>query len=181
MARRGDFDSDAAQADDAQRLAAKLGALQRLLLPLAGMHGGVGAHQVTRQRQHESEGVLGDRDGIAAGRVHHHDAALGGGVEIDVVHAHAGASDDAQLGGLVHHGGIDERGRAHQYGVRSGQFAGERLFVGGYDVPVVVFAEDGGRGRRDFVSDDDFHTLAASANCPAKTSCTARTPAPSSM
>ena len=76
---------------------------------------------MTRQRQHEREGVLGDSDGIAARRVHHHDAAFGGGVEIDVVDAHAGASDDAQLGGLVHHGGIDERGRAHQDGIRCGE------------------------------------------------------------
>ena len=34
-----DFDSDTAQADDAQGLATKLGALQRLLFPFAGMHG----------------------------------------------------------------------------------------------------------------------------------------------
>ena len=40
-----DFDADAAQSDDAQRLAAKLGALQRLLLPFAGVHGGVGARE----------------------------------------------------------------------------------------------------------------------------------------
>ncbi len=145
------------------------------------MHGRVGAHQVTRQGQHESEGVLGDGNGIAARGVHHHDAALGGSVEIDVVDAYAGASDDAQLGSLVHHGGVDEHGRADQYGVGSGQFTGESFFVGGYDCPVFVFAEDGGRGRRDFVSDNDFHTVAASANCPARTSCTARTPAPSSM
>ena len=113
----GNFDADAAQSDDAQGLAAKLAALQRLLFPLAGMHGGVGPRELTRQGQHESERVLGDRYGIAAGRVHHHDAALGGGVEIDVVDAHAGASDDAQLGRLVHHGCIDEGRRAHQNGV----------------------------------------------------------------
>ncbi len=44
-----DFDADAAESDDAERLAAKLGALQRLLLPLAGLHGGVSSHQVARQ------------------------------------------------------------------------------------------------------------------------------------
>src|SRR5664280_418575 len=82
--------------------------------------------------------MLGDSDSIAARRVHHHDAALGGSVEIDVVDAHAGASDDAQLGSLVHHGSVDERGRADQYSVRSGQLTGESLFVGGYDFPVTM-------------------------------------------
>src|ERR1022692_1005879 len=136
---------------------------------------------MTRQGQHESEGMLGDSHSIAAGRVHPHDAAFGGSVEIDVVHAHAGASDDAQLGGLVHHGRVNERGRADQDAIRGSEFTRERVVVGGYNFPVFVFAENGGRGSRDFVGDNDFHTLATSASCPASTSCTARTPAPSSM
>ena len=36
-------------------------------------------------------------DGVAEGRVHHHDAALRGGGNIDVVDADAGAADDLQL------------------------------------------------------------------------------------
>src|ERR1035438_5510624 len=136
---------------------------------------------MTRQGQHESEGMLGDSDSIAARGVHHHNAAFGGSVEIDVVQGRASASDDAQLGGLVHHGRVNERGRADQDAIRCGELTRERLFVGGYNFPVFVFAENGGRGSRDFVGDDDFHTLAASASCPASTSCTERTPAPSSM
>ncbi len=114
------LDANPAESYDAQSLAAKLGALQRFLFPLAGLHGGVGAHQAPRQRQHESEGVFGDRDRIAPGRVHHHDTALGSGVEIDVVDTHAGASDDAQLGSLRHHGRVNKRRRAHQDGVCRG-------------------------------------------------------------
>ena len=137
-----DFDAHAAQSDDAQRLAAKLGALQRLLLPLAGMHGGVGTAELTRHRQHEGEGVLGDRDGVAAGSVHHHDAALGGGVEIDVVHAHAGASDDAQLGRLVHHGGVDEgRPERTRMASASASSPSERFLVRGDNGPVAVLGE----------------------------------------
>ena len=46
----------------------------------------------------ESESImrereLGDGDRRAAGRVHHHDAAAGGGVEVHVVDADAGAAD----------------------------------------------------------------------------------------
>ena len=38
-----DFEANAAEADDAEGLIAKLGALQRFLLPLGSVHGGVGA------------------------------------------------------------------------------------------------------------------------------------------
>ena len=69
--------------------------------------------------------MFGDGNSIAAGRVHHHDAALGGGVQIDVVDADAGASDDAQLGGLVHHGRIDKGRRADNDGVGVGQLSGK--------------------------------------------------------
>ena len=86
----------------------------------------MGPHQGTRHGQHESEGVFGDGNRIAARSVHHHDAALGGGVEIDVVDAHAGASDHAQLGSLVHHGRIDKGRRAHNDGVSVGQLTGKR-------------------------------------------------------
>ena len=74
--------------------------------------------------------MLGDGDRIAAGSVHHHDAALGGGIEIDVVDAHARASDHAQFGSLVHHGRVDEGRRAHHDGVCIRQFTGERSLSG---------------------------------------------------
>ena len=136
------FHANPAQSNDAQRLAAKLGALQRLLLPFAGLHGGVGTHQGARHGQHQSEGVFRDGNRIAAGSVHHHDAALGGGVEIDVVDTHARASDDAQLGSLVHHGRIDEGCRADNDGVGVGQLAGKSFLVGTDDGPVAVLAKD---------------------------------------
>ena len=60
--------------------------------------GGVGLRNVARHGQHQRQRVLGHRDGVAAGRVHHQHAGRGGGVQIDVVHAHAGAADHAQLG-----------------------------------------------------------------------------------
>ncbi len=162
-----------------KRFAAQLAALQGLLFPLAGVHGGVGPCELTRHGQHEREGVLSNRHGVAAGSVHDHDAALGGSVEIDVVDAHPGASDDAQLGRLVHHGGVNEGSRAHQNGVGIGQFPDQRFFVGGDDGPVALLSKDLERGGRAFVSNYDFHDFTASANCSAKVSCTARTPAPS--
>ena len=55
------------------------------------------------EREQHADRVLGGGDVVAAGRVHHHDAAPGGRVDVDVVDADAGAADDAQpLGGGDH-------------------------------------------------------------------------------
>ena len=48
-------------------------------------------------RHQHGEGQFGRRNGVAARRVHHHDAPLRRGINIDVVHADPGASDRAQL------------------------------------------------------------------------------------
>ena len=91
------FAADAAQTDDAQRLAAQLAAHEFLLLPLAGARGGVGLRDVPRHREHHAERVLGDRDRVSARRVHDQDTGIRGRVEVHVVDAHAGAADHAQL------------------------------------------------------------------------------------
>ena len=60
--------------------------------------GSAGRGNRPRQGQHQREGVLGHRDGVAARRVHHQHAGGGGGGQIDVVDADARAPDHAQLG-----------------------------------------------------------------------------------
>ena len=98
-----DFAADAAQPDDAQRLAAQLAAQKFLLLPLAAFGGRGGLRNMARHGQHQGEGVLRHRGRIAAGRIHDQNAGGGGGGQIHVVHAHASASDDAQLGRFGQH------------------------------------------------------------------------------
>ena len=61
-----DFLADAAEAGDAERLAAQLGAEEALLLPLAVLHRAVGGRNRARQRQHQRAGVLGDADAVGA-------------------------------------------------------------------------------------------------------------------
>src|SRR5207248_9902585 len=56
-----------------------------------------GRGAVGGQRQHEGDGVLGGGDHIAGRRVDDDDAAPGGGVDIDVVDADAGAADHVEL------------------------------------------------------------------------------------
>ena len=118
----GDDRADIAAADHAQRLAGDLDAHEAVLLPLAGLGRGVGLRNFTRQRQHQRDRVFGSRDRIAERRVHHDDALGGGGRNLDIVDADAGAADHLQPGGLVD----DLRGR----------------LGGGADRKAVVIADD---------------------------------------
>ena len=89
----GHFLADAAEPDDAERLAAKLRAHQALLVPDAALHRGIRGPHRAREREHQRPGVLGDADAVRAWGVHDDDAAVGGGADVDVVDAGAGAGD----------------------------------------------------------------------------------------
>ena len=93
----GDFKADAAEAENAEGLATQLRALQTLLLPLAGVHRGVGRRQLAREGEHEADGELRDSDGVGARGIHDDDTAARSSFSVDVVHAHPGAANDAQL------------------------------------------------------------------------------------
>ncbi len=116
----GDFEADAAEADDAECLAAELPGPEGIFLPLGLMHGGVGAGDGAGHGDHEAEGELGDGDGVGAGGVHDDDAAVGGGVGVDVVDAYSGAADDAELGGGLKELGVGLDGGADDEGVGVG-------------------------------------------------------------
>ena len=62
------------------------------------MHGGVGAGDTARHGDHEADGKLCNGDCVGTGRVHHDDAGVGGGIDIDVVDTHTGAANGAQFG-----------------------------------------------------------------------------------
>ena len=71
----------------------------------------------------QGESVLGGCDGVATGRVHDDDAALGGGLEVDVVHPCAGTGHDLEAAGVGERIGRDLGLAAHDQGL----VAGERL------------------------------------------------------
>ena len=52
----GDFEADAAQAENAQRFPTQFHALQGFLFPLAGVHGVVGRGQFPSESEHQAEG-----------------------------------------------------------------------------------------------------------------------------
>ena len=91
-----DDGADGAAADDSERLVAQLHTHEATALPAALAGGAVGLRDAPRQRAHHRDGVLGGGHGIAVGRVHDHDAALGRGVYVDIVDAGARAAHDLE-------------------------------------------------------------------------------------
>src|SRR3712207_2303459 len=77
--------------------------------------------------------MLGGGDAVPERRVHYHDAARGGGRDVDIVHADAGATDHLQILGVV-----------EQLGRRLGRRA---------DGEAVIIADDGGKLVRSFAGD----------------------------
>ncbi len=141
----GDLEADSSQSKDAQLLAPQLGALQRLLLPLAGVQRGIRLGELAGQGEHQANGQLGHGNRIRARGVHYHDAAVGGRVSVDIVHAHSGPADDAQLGSMLQQGAVHlDRGADHER-VSIGQLSGQPVLdlIVGYDLPFGFAGKDG--------------------------------------
>ena len=113
--------ADAAHPANAQHFAAKLCARERFAIPFAAFHGHVGLGNFARQRHHHRKRQLGSRDGVAARRVHHHDALTGGVIHVHVVHPHPSATHHAELGCFGHHLGRHLGGRSHNDRLGLGQ------------------------------------------------------------
>ena len=94
-------------ADEAEGLAAELGALQLLLEPLALLHGGVGLGDVVGHGDHQSEGQLGDREARGLGRIVDRDALGLRVVDVDRVDSDAAADHVLELGRRVDHRLVD--------------------------------------------------------------------------
>ncbi len=95
------------------------------------MHQFIGAADMASHGQHQGESVLRHGNGIGARRVHDRDPLTGGGVQIDVVHAHAGAANHPQFAGMFEQCGVHLHRRAHDERIRRlqlfGQFAVELI------------------------------------------------------
>ena len=108
----GDEGTDAAEADDAERLAVELDALPSRPLPLAGLQRGVGLGDVAGLGEQQGDGLLGRREDVRLRRVDDHHAAPRGGCDVDVVDTDARSADDDQILGRVQHRLGDLRRRA---------------------------------------------------------------------
>ena len=109
--------TDAAEADDAHGLAVDLGAGERRAFPGVFTQRRVGRRDLSRRGQQQCHCVLCGAVDVRCRRVDHQHTPCGGGVDVDVVKADAGAGDDLELGSGGQHLGVDRGRRAHQQGI----------------------------------------------------------------
>ena len=104
----GDFFADAAEAEDAQRLAAERGGerVSASGFPQAGAQVFVGLRKLAQGVQHQRHRAVGDAVVEHVGGVGDDDAALFGGIEVDLVHADAEVGD-SEFGQRIHQRGVD--------------------------------------------------------------------------
>ena len=81
------------------------------------MGGGIGLGDLSRQRKHHGDGVLCRGDGIAERRVHHHNAFLRGGGQVDIIDTNTGAANDFHIGRRFQNSRCGFGGRAHGHAV----------------------------------------------------------------
>ena len=109
----GHQEPDAAEPDDAQRLAHELNAAVLAAVPAALFEGLVSLGDVARAGHDHGDRVLGCAEHVAGRGVDDDDAALGGGLHVHVVYTHAGAAHDAEPRARFDDLGRDFGGRAH--------------------------------------------------------------------
>ncbi len=139
--------ADAAEADHADGLAEDLGAGERRPLPGVLAQRRVGGGDLPGRGQQQRQRMLGGAVDVRRRRVDHQHAARGGGVDVDVVQADAGAGDDLQLGRGGQHLGVDGGGRAHQQRVGFRHRGQQLLSVGAVDPADFYLVAQGGDGR----------------------------------
>ncbi len=121
--------ADAAHAEDAERLVIQFDAFVFFAIPLAGLHAGIGLGNAAGNAHDEGKRVLGGRDRVAAGGVHHDYAVAGGGIDVHVVHTDARTADDFEFRSGIENGCRDFCLAAHdECGERGDDF--EKLGFG---------------------------------------------------
>ena len=108
----GDQRAGPAEPHDAEHLAVQLDAFPLRALPAAGHEGRVRLGDVAGLGQQERHGLLGDRQDVRRRCVDHHDAAIGGRRDVDVVETDPGPPDDLERGPRRQHVAGDLGGRA---------------------------------------------------------------------
>ena len=109
------------EAGDAEGLAAELGAEEPLLLPLGVLHRPIRRRNAAGERQHQGAGVLRDADAVRTRCVDDENAPRACRGDVDVVHAGAGAGDDAEFRRRQEQIGRHLGRAADEQGVRVGQ------------------------------------------------------------
>ena len=95
----GNAAANAANADDAQRFALHLNAVEGFAVPFAFLNGLMRLRDVTRHSHQHSNSVLGSSHGVAFRSVEDNDAFGGSSRNIDIIYADACTADNLQAGG----------------------------------------------------------------------------------
>ncbi len=114
---RGHARSDLAEADEADRLALQLGPDELRALPFPGFQRSLCLGDPAQEREEEGDRVLRRGDDVPRRSVDDEDAALRGGLHVDVVEPDARPADDAKLLSGGQELAVHLRGRAHDEGV----------------------------------------------------------------
>ena len=151
----GHESADVAAADYRQGLAGELDSHEARFLPLARLGRAVCGGNLAGEGEEEGDGVLGRGDGVAVGRVHHHDAAGRRRLDIDIVDPDAGAPHDPERPGPLEERRRHLGGRAHGEALVAADDGGERRRVEarahlGRDAPRL---EHAARGHAHLVGD----------------------------
>ena len=92
--------ADLSQTDDAEHLAVQLDTQQAALVPPARFDAAVGGGNVSCQRQQQRNGMFGNRNRTPSGCIDHQHAVPDRGIQIDVVQARPGTSNNLQVSGF---------------------------------------------------------------------------------
>ena len=164
-----DEGADVSRSHHPERLAEQLAPRgELLLLPLARARALRGVGDLPRERKEQRDGVLCDRDAVAPGRVHHHHAAAGGRIEIDVVHARSGPPDHPQPRRRREELGRDLGGAPHRQRVVSARDLAQlgRLEADAdVDLRIRDPLEDDLRLRRQIIGNEDAHQRPPANDC----------------
>ena len=126
-------------------------------LPFAVLERGAGLRDVPGEAEDVADGQFGGGDDVGGGRVDHHDAGLGGGLDVDVVEADAGAGDDLEVLGGGDGLGVQLGGGADEDRIDVGDRREQLGTVGAVGLPdFEVRAKGLDRGGRKFLSEEYY-------------------------
>jgi hypothetical protein len=126
----GDECTDATEADDADRLFVELGTRVLAALPLTLRQSCVSSRNVTSKAEDVTDGQLGSRNDVRRRGIDDHDTGGGCRLDINVVEADTGASDDLEVRCSSDDLSVYLSGRANQNGVGTVNGFEQRRAVG---------------------------------------------------
>ena len=152
----GHEQADAAQAHDTHGLVREFHTGVLAAFPLSVYQRLVRRGNVARAGQQQRNCEFRGRHDVRGGRVDHHDPGLGSGIDVDVVQAHAGASDHLEPASSSQRLGIDLRGRTHKDRVHVRDGGQQLRAVGAVGLAdLEVRAQRFKGGWRQFLGDQD--------------------------